>query len=86
MPTLKRSMILSCFLLLAAIVQAQTRTISGKVTIQNKVQAQTTLWAYLKTQDYFKKVKPNLLCQSSINYLTFKGILLLKVTSLTIIF
>ena len=32
MPTLKRSMILSCFLLLACILQAQTRTISGKVT------------------------------------------------------
>ncbi len=32
MLTLKRSMIFSCFLLLACIVQAQTRTISGKVT------------------------------------------------------
>ena len=39
MPTLKRSMILSCFLLLACIVQAQTRTISGKVTsVANEAQ------------------------------------------------
>ena len=32
MLTLKKSMIFSCFLLLACIVQAQTRTIAGKVT------------------------------------------------------
>ena len=39
MPTLKKSMILFCFLLLSCIVQAQTRTISGKVTsITNEAQ------------------------------------------------
>ncbi len=39
MLTLKKSMIFSCFLLLACIMQAQTRTISGKVTsVSNEAQ------------------------------------------------